>query len=83
MKAYDDAQRHADVAADELKRRIYQRTRLEPALLVCPREKSAFTPCVARDGQLAAVVAGDTLAICVGCEASIDALLEREPKPAA
>lgn len=59
--------------ADELRDLIFARTGLTPEQLVCPREKSAMTPCVARDGALA--VAG---AVCVGCERSVASLLEKE-----
>lgn len=59
--------------ADELKELIHKRTGLEPRDLVCPREKSDMTPCVARDGDLA-LLSGR----CAGCGASVRDLLADE-----
>lgn len=49
--------------ADSIKEAIHQRTGLQGSDLVCPREKSEMTPCVARDGSLAVTDDGK----CVGC----------------
>lgn len=62
--------------ADEFKRLVHQRTGIDPRDLVCPREKSSMTPCVARDG--ATVVVGH--GICVGCEADVRQLHADELK---
>jgi len=60
--------------ADELKDLIYNQTGLEGHELLCPREKSDMTPCVARDGDLATTDDGK----CVGCGADIIELLNTE-----
>src|SRR5690554_3660547 len=50
---------------------------MERSKIVCPREKSAMTPCVARDGKLACADDG----VCVGCgEHPADLLAEIVPK---
>jgi hypothetical protein len=66
-----------DLQADEFCRLARQRTGLAGKDLQCPREKSAMTPCIARDGHLAVAEAlgGD---VCVGCEHRVETLLERE-----
>lgn len=63
--------------ADEFRRRVRRRTGLRPEQLVCPREQSAMTPCIARDGQLAVAesVYGD---VCVGCDRTVQSLLDAE-----
>ena len=63
--------------ANEFKRLVMERTGLKPNELVCPREKSAMTPCIARDGHLAIAVAFGAQ-ICVGCAHSVQRLLETE-----
>lgn len=60
---------------NELRELVLARTGLRPSELVCPREKSAMTPCVARDGGVAVVEIYGRPA-CVGCEAMIDILLD-------
>ena len=59
---------------DEFRDMVLKRTGLRREKLVCPREKSDMTPCVARDGDLAMTSDGR----CVGCNASISMLLEEE-----
>lgn len=63
--------------ANELKVLIFARTNLKPNKLVCPREKSAITPCVCRDGSLAETNDGKH---CIGCGADIYDLLHAERK---
>ena len=70
-------QERAEQIAEEFKTFILARTGLKAEQLVCPREKSDMTPCAARDGRLVAVLDSFDHPICVGCEAHIDALLER------
>lgn len=60
--------------ANELKDLIAKRTGLKRNELMCPREKSEMTPCVARDGDLA--MTEDKL--CVGCSISVNVLLNLE-----
>jgi hypothetical protein len=67
---YERACRQANV----YKALVARRTGLKGSALVCPREKSAMTPCVARDGQLAVCHPG----LCVGCEADVGQLLRAE-----
>ena len=70
-------QQEAERAADEYRRLIRTRTGLRPHQLVCPREKSEMTPCIARDGALA--VAGSVgLYACAGCDRYVDSLLTAE-----
>ena len=57
---------------------VLSRTQLTPETLVCPREKSDMTPCVARDGGICVVQDGFANPICVGCGARIDLLLDEE-----
>lgn len=64
--------------AEWLKMQIYRRTRLKPSELVCPRERSAMTPCVARDGKLAVAMKYHNHPICVGCEYRICELVNME-----
>lgn len=66
--------------ADELRDLICARLNIAPAVLICPRERSAMTPCVARDGELATSDDG----VCVGCELTVTDLLavERAKHPA-
>ena len=71
-------QQQAEQLADELKRLVFKRTGLDPENLMCPREKSAMTPCAARDGKLVAIVDSHGNALCVGCEAHLQQLVDRE-----
>lgn len=65
--------------ADILKEMIFKRTGIKPEELVCPREKSETTPCVARDGAFATADLGSKPNhICVGCEWPIQDLIEKE-----
>jgi hypothetical protein len=64
--------------ADELKELVFKRTGLSSRDLVCPREQSAMTPCVARDGYLAVAHEFGIPMICVGCEMNVKSLLEKE-----
>jgi hypothetical protein len=69
----------AKTAADKLRDMVAMRTGLGGHDLMCPRETSASTPCVARDGHLA--VCSDavrTQFLCVGCELSVFSLLQEE-----
>lgn len=59
---------------NELRDLILKRTGLKPNELVCPREKSEMTPCVARDGDLAMAENG----CCVGCGQNVKELLIKE-----
>lgn len=62
-------------AADELRDHLVARFKLSsPSELVCPREKSFMTPCIARDGRLALADDGD----CVFCRAVPSQLLAAE-----
>lgn len=66
---------NATAQADELKQRLTVRLDLQPGeKIVCPREKSPMTPCVARDGGIC-VAEGD---VCVGCGQRVDELLAVE-----
>lgn len=60
--------------ADDYKRLVRHRTGLSPRELVCPREQSEMTPCVARDGNLAAADDGH----CIGCGVYLEALVRKE-----
>jgi hypothetical protein len=65
--------RKVDQAADELTRRVLVNVGgTDRHDVVCPREKTSMTPCIARDGHLA--LADDRR--CVGCGADPYALLE-------
>lgn len=71
----------ADYAdADTLQALITKRTGLHGSELVCPREKSEMTPCVARDGRLAVCEGrySSGPALCVGCEFGVATLLTKE-----
>lgn len=59
---------------DEFKELVFKRTGIEPKELVCPREKSDMTPCVARDGDCA--MTDDYC--CIGCGVSIIRCLQDE-----
>jgi hypothetical protein len=72
MAAEPTEQDYAD--ADALAAAVTARTGLKGEDLVCPRERSEMTPCVARDGRLA--VCGG--ALCVGCEHAVAGLLAEE-----
>jgi hypothetical protein len=65
-------------AADEYRQLIFTRTGLAHTELVCPREKSEMTPCIARDGELALCSTSFGKPICVGCEHGLYSLLEKE-----
>lgn len=58
---------------------LYKRLELKPNELVCPREKSEMTPCVARDGDSALLDDGK----CVGCLADIQSLIDAEEEKVA
>lgn len=59
-----DPYTRADAAADELTRRVMERTGATNRTEVeCPRARSWMTPCVARDGYLAVQERGK----CLGC----------------
>jgi len=60
--------------ANELKELIFKRTGLTSFELLCPREKSKMTPCVARDGDLAMLEDGT----CAGCGKNVKELLRIE-----
>lgn len=62
--------------ADMLRQIVYDRTRIAPQELACPRERSDMTPCIVRDGQLA--VADGAVEVCVGCGAKAQDLLDEE-----
>lgn len=62
--------------ADVLMQLITIRTGLKNDELVCPREKSDMTPCVARDGDCAMTEDGK----CAGCGADVAELLVEEMK---
>lgn len=64
--------------ADELSVMVLKRTGLRPQKLICPREKSEMTPCVVRDGRLAAVDDDYHGPICIGCERGLQRLLDAE-----
>lgn len=59
---------------EDYKRLVLTRTGLSESELVCPREKSDMTPCVARDGDLA--MTDDFF--CAGCGANVRQLLKVE-----
>ncbi len=63
---------------DEYKKMIRKRTGISPGGLVCPREKSEMTPCVARDGDLAVATGPPTVSLCVGCGCRVDVLIAKE-----
>lgn len=63
----------ADIG-DEYKDLVFKRTGLTPNELVCPREKTEMTPCVARDGDIAMLEDKR----CVGCLAKVEYLLTIE-----
>ena len=69
----------SEIAADRYKKLIRKRTGLKPSELVCPREQSEMTPCIARDGSLA-VADGYGGDVCVGCERGVLSLLADEEK---
>lgn len=64
--------------AERLKAAIFARTGILSQNLQCPREKSAMTPCIARDGKLAVGFGIGGVASCVGCERGVNLLLEQE-----
>jgi hypothetical protein len=74
----DLTQKAAEALADEFKQLIFKRTGLSGQALVCPREKSDMTPCLARDGRLVVVFDSFGKPICVGCETRLIPQLEKE-----
>lgn len=82
--------------AEDFRGLVIARTGLRGEALICPREQSAVTPCLARDGRLAVVLTVghpmlvtdfeprpmDGKAVCVGCESSLLALLNAEREKA-
>lgn len=74
----EPAEKKAFEQAEELKRLVFERTGLKGNQLACPREHSDMTPCVARDGKLAATIDSFEHAICVGCEIRIHRMLKKE-----
>ena len=74
MSKKDRPLRKVDEAADELTRRVMAKVGVTSrSEVVCPREQSAMTPCIARDGHLALA---DSPITCVGCGADPYALLK-------
>lgn len=65
--------------ANEFRDLVLARTGLAYSELECPRERSSMTPCVARDGDMAATENGH----CVGCGAMVSDLLDAERAKAA
>lgn len=63
-----------DGPANELVLLISKRLGIKPDEISCPRERSGFTPCVARDGWTAQTNNGK----CVGCGADVAGLLSIE-----
>lgn len=58
------SQSKAEKAADELVKAAMARVKVtHPSEVVCPREQSFMTPCIARDGATALADDG----VCVGC----------------
>jgi hypothetical protein len=69
----------AEIAANKLRDMVAMRTGLGGHDLVCPRETSASTPCVARDGHISVCSsASRTQFLCVGCEHLVFSLLYEE-----
>ena len=66
--------------ADKFKKLVFERTGISTEDLACPREQSHMTPCVARDGHLAATEDVEENQICVGCGAHVMNLLAEEEK---
>lgn len=68
----------AFMMADAFQQLVATRTGIPRDMLICPREKSYMTPCIARDGSLA--VCSDSYGgwLCVGCEASVVRLTDEE-----
>ena len=69
-------------AADSYRDTVFARTGLKADDLVCPREKSSMTPCIARDGGLAVAFTASGKAICVGCESGVEFQIQREKERA-
>ena len=61
-------------AADAYRAAVLKRTGLKASELVCPREKSEMTPCLARDGSLAVTERGH----CAGCDQHVNYLATKE-----
>lgn len=72
------SEERAYVQADELKSNIFRRVGVPSNQLVCPREKSDMTPCIARDGRLAVCFNSFGKALCVGCEWGVEGLHDKE-----
>ncbi len=71
--------RAAQDLGDELCDLVGRRTGLHGEALQCPRERSAMTPCVARDGGVCVILTSfGRLPLCVGCEVRVDLERERE-----
>jgi len=68
----------ADYKADKMKQLVIARTGLKGRELVCPRERSEMTPCIARDGHLSVALEVTGLFVCVGCGESVCVLLREE-----
>lgn len=64
--------------ANLYKHTILARIGCSPDMLDCPRAKSMMTPCVARDGSLAVYTTRAGYTACVGCEAGVAFLLNKE-----
>lgn len=71
-------QKQAERLSDEYRDMVLARTGLKPEQLVCPREKSDMTPCVARDGGLAVYLNTSDHPCCVGCASSVELLMTKE-----
>jgi hypothetical protein len=63
--------------AEQFRDLVFRRTGLHGKTLVCPKEKSADTPCIARDGRLA-VALSVYGGVCVGCERTVHSCLTAE-----
>jgi hypothetical protein len=74
IEEYRDVDREA---ADEYSRLVLKRIGCESEDLECPRERSEMTPCLARDGGCV-IVWRFRKPICVGCEADLHELIEKE-----
>lgn len=68
---------HSDLNAELLKIHVQVRTGLKAGELVCPREKSAMTPCAVRDGKTAISENGKE---CISCNGVVFKLLQEEVK---
>ena len=73
-----EALKKGEQEAEWYKQQIYRRTKIKSEELVCPREQSGMTPCIARDGKLAVGLQYSNHPICVGCEIHIQTLVRDE-----